>query len=72
MTAQQPQEPEQKRCKAILEVADDYGDNSGTFHCQLPAGHNGQHQEDWNGVFQEIDTLHGEVGTFPWPHPANR
>ena len=33
------------RCKAIIEFADDYGDNHSTFHCQLEEGHKGNHSE---------------------------
>lgn len=36
---------EVKKCSAILELADDYGDNISTMHCQLPEGHEGQHFE---------------------------
>lgn len=32
-------------CNAWLELADDYGDNEATIRCQLPAGHEGPHQE---------------------------
>jgi hypothetical protein len=31
-------------CGATLDVGDDYGDNSSTFHCQLPYEHEGKHQ----------------------------
>ena len=33
------------QCKAIIEFADDYGDNHSTFHCQLEEGHGGDHLE---------------------------
>jgi len=33
------------RCQAIIEFGDDLGDNSCTFHCQLPEGHAGKHRE---------------------------
>ena len=33
------------QCKAIIEFADDYGDNRSTFHCQLEEGHDGLHSE---------------------------
>jgi len=32
-------------CQAILRVADDQGDNSVTFHCQLAVGHPDMHKE---------------------------
>ncbi len=32
-------------CGAILSIADDYGDNSGTITCKLEEGHEGLHQE---------------------------
>ena len=34
-------------CKSELELGDDYGDNSTTFHCQLEEGHKGKHQEEF-------------------------
>jgi hypothetical protein len=34
-----------KKCKATLELSDDYGDNCTTFHCQLPPKHFGLHRE---------------------------
>jgi len=33
------------QCKAIIEFADDYGDNHSTFHCELEEGHEGLHSE---------------------------
>jgi len=38
-------------CGAALSIGDDYGDNSCTFHCQLPIGHEGMHKEEF-GVEQ--------------------
>lgn len=32
-------------CKAVLFIADDYGDNHATMHCQLEEGHEGPHKE---------------------------
>jgi hypothetical protein len=32
-------------CKAKLYIADDYGDNHATMHCQLEEGHEGPHKE---------------------------
>ena len=36
-----------KPCRDTLEIADDYGDNVATMTCQLPAGHQGQHIEQY-------------------------
>lgn len=33
-------------CNARLVIGDDYGDNSCTFRCTLPEGHDGEHQEE--------------------------
>ncbi|MCK9592847.1 MAG: hypothetical protein M0Q91_12660 [Methanoregula sp.] len=41
------------RCKAILEIGDDYGDNTATIHCQLPRGHEGQHEEKYSTGFKK-------------------
>ena len=30
---------DQKTCKETLEIADDFGDNHATMHCQLPKNH---------------------------------
>lgn len=35
-------------CTAILEIADDYGDNIATMHCDLPRGHGGMHIETFD------------------------
>lgn len=32
-------------CKAELHIADDYGDNHATMHCDLEDGHSGPHIE---------------------------
>ncbi|MDD2246416.1 MAG: hypothetical protein PHC39_04975 [Proteiniphilum sp.] len=45
MTDQPERHCEQKRCQAIIEFGDDYGDNTTTFHCQLEKGHLGPHVE---------------------------
>lgn len=34
-------------CNALLEIGDDYGDNSSGMHCQLEKGHEGLHQEKY-------------------------
>lgn len=36
------------QCLARLYLADDYGDNSGTYKCQLEEGHEGPYQEVFN------------------------
>lgn len=33
------------KCRAIVSIGDDHGDNSCTFHCQLESGHEGLHSE---------------------------
>ena len=33
------------QCNAHLYIGDDYGDNHATMRCQLPKGHDGDHQE---------------------------
>ena len=37
-----------EKCKAEVEFGDDFGDNTCTFHCQLPLGHDGKHREVGN------------------------
>ncbi len=39
-----------ERCKAILILGDDYGDNDTTIRCQLPEGHAGPHQETFRTI----------------------
>lgn len=34
------------KCKAICRLADDYGDNETTMHCDHPEGHSGWHVEE--------------------------
>jgi hypothetical protein len=36
-----------EKCTAIIEVADDYGDNHATFTCELQKGHDGAHRETY-------------------------
>ncbi len=36
-----------RNCEAILYIADDYGDNEATIHCQLPEGHELPHKEEF-------------------------
>lgn len=38
----------EQKCPALIEFGDDFGDNLATFHCELPAGHDGQHRESGN------------------------
>lgn len=33
------------RCHSFVQFGDDYGDNQSSFHCELPANHDGKHQE---------------------------
>lgn len=40
-----------EKCQAVIKFADDFGDNEATFHCQLPLGHEGPHEE--KGVMYE-------------------
>ena len=35
------------KCTAVVEVADDFGDNHATFTCELQEGHNGDHRETY-------------------------
>lgn len=35
-------------CEAELHIADDYGDNHATMHCQLERNHSGPHQEEYD------------------------
>ncbi len=39
---------EKKICDSEIAFGDDFGDNSCTFHCQLPANHEGKHKESGN------------------------
>lgn len=32
-------------CKSIIVFGDDQADNTATFHCKLPLGHEGEHAE---------------------------
>lgn len=63
-------------CNAHCYVGDDWGDNSATFRCSLPAGHAGRHREkfrrgtaalEWerdercyHDVRAELDDISGE------------
>lgn len=53
----------EEKCGAILLLGDDYGDNSCTFRCKLPKGHEGLHQEK----FESDDS--GDV-VVTWEHDA--
>ena len=46
------------QCVEKLELGDDFGDNSITFHCQLVGGHGGSHQESFN--------THGAIVRVQW------
>lgn len=35
------------QCNCRFEIADDEGDNHATMRCQLPPGHEGEHEERW-------------------------
>ena len=47
-------------CGNKFSIGDDHGDNSSTFTCQLPEGHDGEHQEwtEWENS--------GTVFTMTW------
>lgn len=53
-------------CESTIAFGDDFGDNESTFHCELPPGHEGLHQESgdmygqpftltWKGDPQDVD-----------------
>jgi hypothetical protein len=42
-----PPEDVAGECNRRLEIGDDYGDNSCTFRCKLPQGHEGPHREEF-------------------------
>jgi hypothetical protein len=44
-------------CKATIKFGDDFGDNSCTFYCQLPHGHDGRHQESGDMGFDGMYSL---------------
>ena len=54
---------EDQICDATIEFGDDYGDNSTTFHCKLPYGHNGEHEEigDMYGKRYKLKWLDGDI-----------
>ncbi len=55
------------RCEATISFGDDHGDNSATFHCQLPHGHKGDHQESGDmGYGQDFELPY----TLRWPNDA--
>jgi hypothetical protein len=43
-----------KTCNKTLVMGDDFGDNSITFMCQLPAGHEGSHYEEGDMGYDQI------------------
>lgn len=42
-----PPKDVEDQCNARLILGDDYGDNSTTFRCPLPLGHEGVHKEEF-------------------------
>lgn len=55
-------ENEDQICNAEIAFGDDYGDNSCTFHCKLPYGHAGEHEEigDMYGQKYKLKWVDGE------------
>ena len=51
-------EEKKSQCLSIARFGDDYGDNSCTFHCQLPKGHEGDHEEKGNMYNEWSYVLH--------------
>ena len=49
------------KCSSTLVLADDYGDNSCTLHCQLEEGH--------AGLCTETGDLNGQRYTIVWERP---
>ncbi len=47
-----------RKCGATIEFGDDYGDNTATFHCKLPKGHEGKHEE--------TGSLYGQPYILTW------
>ena len=54
---------EDQICNATIEFGDDFGDNTTTFHCNLPYGHSGEHKEigDMYGKRYELKWVDGEI-----------
>lgn len=50
-------------CNCRFEVGDDFGDNSTTFRCQLPPGHDGPHVEKF--TYSAKQERHLAVITWP-------
>ena len=46
-----------KKCNNIIIFADDEGDNSCTFHCELSKGHSGRHKETGMGYDKNGDDV---------------
>ena len=53
------------RCNRVLSIGDDHGDNEATMRCQLPMGHDGPHQEIYEGYRQGKVTVLFEKGFTP-------
>jgi hypothetical protein len=54
----EPEVPE--TCQAVLYIGDDHGDNHATMRCQLPHGHEGRHQEEYE------PGIEGQKVTVTW------
>lgn len=50
-------------CGAVLRISGDFGDGESTFKCQLPIGHEGDHQE----IFNQPDVDGKNPVTIRWP-----
>lgn len=53
--------PPDNRCGSELEFGDNYGDNSTTFYCMLPAGHDGPHVESGKITRRQYSIVWTEV-----------
>jgi len=54
------------QCRSFIEFGDDFGDNSTTFHCQLPPGHDGPHLET-GSLFERVFEVTWRKGKEPQP-----
>ncbi len=54
-----------RRCNRVLSIDDDHGDNEATMRCQLPMGHEGPHQETYEGYRRGKVTVLFEKGFTP-------
>ena len=60
-----PNTAEQKVCNRRMSIADDMGDNEASIRCQLPRGHKGPHQEQYNSCSHGVVTITFEKGHVP-------